>query len=83
MYGPDYYKQCGDVVNNPIGVDCGDRIVIRGGAYNSTDSRCEVLNRTAIKPSYIWNKGESDNCGIRLVLGKPIIRSRDTKHTHK
>lgn len=82
-YGPDYYKQCGDVVNNPIGVDCGDRIVIRGGAYNSTDSRCEVLNRTAIKPSYFWNKGESDNCGIRLVLGKPIIRSHDTKHTHK
>ena len=72
-YGQNYYRQCGDVVDNPAGPKTGETRIIRGGATNSDSSHCEVLNRSAREPSNFWDNSEYNNCGFRLVLGRPII----------
>lgn len=70
-YGEKYYSNCNPFVENPIGEKHGNRRVIRGGSYNSDDSHCEVINRSAKHPTNEV-ENEYNKCGLRLVLGNPI-----------
>ena len=71
-YGEKYYDSCliKGAVENPTGPISGEEKIIRGGAYNSKNTHCEVLNRSGRLP-----KGDErgyEDCGFRIVLGKPL-----------
>ncbi len=80
IYGREYYYDCKRrfyIYENPVGALNGDSVIVRGGSYMSPKiSNCEVLNRHALKPTRWWCKSAYDDCGLRLVLGKPLTPNR-------
>jgi len=66
VYDKDYYKS--SPAENPRGPDDGERYVLRGGSWTSSDKACSSATRASEEPGF------SDACFARDAIGFRCVR---------